>query len=72
VGNSLVVASGMTKQTFSDLDELIVNYVKAMARKTEELMSHEKFRAGSEDELRKLFFYKYYFFLFLCLGRCVS
>lgn len=52
VGNSLVVDNGKTKQTFSDLDELIVNYVQAMARKTEELMAHEKFKGGSEDELR--------------------
>ncbi|KAF8522273.1 transcription elongation factor Spt6 [Hysterangium stoloniferum] len=51
VGNNLVVDNGKTKQTFSDLDELIVNYVQAMARKTEELMAHEKFKAGSEDEL---------------------
>ncbi|KIJ44055.1 hypothetical protein M422DRAFT_60198 [Sphaerobolus stellatus SS14] len=51
VGNSLVINNGRTKQVFSDLDELIVNYVKAMARKTEELMSHEKFKPGTEDEL---------------------
>ncbi|TCD64537.1 Transcription elongation factor spt6 [Steccherinum ochraceum] len=36
---------------FSDLDDLIVNHVQAMARKVEELMAHEKFKAGSEDEL---------------------
>ncbi|KAF8576398.1 transcription elongation factor Spt6 [Ramaria rubella] len=51
VGNSLVVDNGKNKQTFSDLDELIVNYVQAMARKTEELMAHEKFKGGNEDEL---------------------
>lgn len=55
VGNCLVVDNGKTKQTFSDLDELIVNYVQAMARKAEELMAHEKFKAGTEDELRMHF-----------------
>ena len=38
---------------FSDLDELIVNHVQSMARKVEELKAHEKFKQGSEDELRK-------------------
>lgn len=37
--------------TYSDLDELIVNHVQAMARRVEELMVHEKFK-GAEDELR--------------------
>ncbi|KAI9064455.1 transcription elongation factor Spt6 [Trametes sanguinea] len=36
---------------FSDLDELIVNHVQAMARKVEELMMHEKFKPGTEDDL---------------------
>ncbi|PPR03612.1 hypothetical protein CVT24_007728 [Panaeolus cyanescens] len=36
---------------YSDLDELIVNHVQAMARRVEELMAHEKFKRGSEDEL---------------------
>jgi transcription elongation factor SPT6 len=36
---------------FSDLDELIVNHVQAMARRVEELMAHEKYKHG-EDELR--------------------
>ncbi|KAI0647073.1 transcription elongation factor Spt6 [Trametes meyenii] len=36
---------------FSDLDELIVNHVQAMARKVEELMVHEKFKPGTEDDL---------------------
>ncbi|KAG5645250.1 hypothetical protein DXG03_006667 [Asterophora parasitica] len=37
---------------YADLDELIVNHVQAMARRCEELMAHEKFKQGSEDELR--------------------
>ncbi|KAI0831325.1 transcription elongation factor Spt6 [Trametes gibbosa] len=36
---------------FSDLDELIVNHVQAMARKVEELMVHEKYKPGTEDDL---------------------
>ncbi|KAF5377014.1 hypothetical protein D9757_007713 [Collybiopsis confluens] len=37
--------------TYSDLDELIVNHVQAMSRRVEELMNHERFKPGSEDEL---------------------
>jgi hypothetical protein len=36
------------------LDELIVNHVHAIARRVEELMAHEKFKQGPEDELRQL------------------
>lgn len=38
------------KHIYSDLDELIVSHVKSMARKVDELTSHEKYR-GSESEL---------------------
>ena len=38
---------------FSDLDELIVNHVQAMARKVDELTNHEKFKPGTEDDLRE-------------------
>ena len=41
------------KHQYADLDELIVNHVQAIARKVEELMAHEKFKHGPEDELRK-------------------
>lgn len=47
VGKQLIV----DKYTYADLDELIVNHVGAMARKVEELMAHEKFKHGPEDEL---------------------
>ncbi|KAJ8463983.1 hypothetical protein ONZ45_g17395 [Pleurotus djamor] len=40
-----------SKHIYADLDELIVNHVQAMARKVEELMAHDRFKAGSEDEL---------------------
>lgn len=47
-GNLLIVDE---KHQYADLDELIVNHVQATARKVEELMAHEKFKHGSEDEL---------------------
>ena len=48
--------------TYADLDELIVNHIQAMARKVEELMAHEKFKHGTEDDLRK------FYMLFLALS----
>ncbi|KAI0008117.1 SH2 domain-containing protein [Xylariaceae sp. FL0662B] len=50
VGKTLRVGS---KYTYSDLDELIVDHVKAMARKVDELMGHEKFKKGSLADLEK-------------------
>lgn len=50
VGGQLIVDS---THTYADLDELIVNHVQAMARRVEELMAHERFKHGSEDELRE-------------------
>ncbi|KAL2262410.1 hypothetical protein VTK26DRAFT_1404 [Humicola hyalothermophila] len=41
------------KYTYTDLDELIVDHVKAMAKKVEELMQHEKFQKGSRADLEK-------------------
>ncbi|PHH71576.1 hypothetical protein CDD82_6436 [Ophiocordyceps australis] len=38
------------KYTYSDLDELIVDHVKATARKVEELMRHDKFQKRSRGE----------------------
>ncbi|KAI0273742.1 transcription elongation factor Spt6 [Gloeopeniophorella convolvens] len=48
VGGLLIVDG---KYEFSDLDELIVNHVQALARRVEELMAFEKFKPGPEDEL---------------------
>jgi transcription elongation factor SPT6 len=45
------------KNQYSDLDELIVDHVKAMAKKVDELMQHEKFQNRSRAELGKLFRY---------------
>jgi transcription elongation factor SPT6 len=50
VGKQLIIDG---KYEYSDLDELIVNHVNAMARKVEELIAHEKYKAGSEAELRE-------------------
>lgn len=47
-GGQLIVDQ---KYEYSDLDELIVNHVKTMARRVEELMAHEKYKRD-EDELR--------------------
>lgn len=41
------------KFSYTDLDELIVDHVKAMARKVAEMMQHEKFQKGSRAELGK-------------------
>jgi transcription elongation factor SPT6 len=49
VGGTLIVD---LKHRYSDLDELIVNHIQAMARRVEELMAHEKFKHGPEDDLR--------------------
>lgn len=49
-GGQLIVDS---THSYADLDELIVNHVQAMARRVEELMAHEKFKNGSEDDLRE-------------------
>ncbi|EJD02347.1 transcription elongation factor SPT6 [Fomitiporia mediterranea MF3/22] len=49
LGGQLIVDG---KYEFADLDELIVNHVKAMSRRVEELMAHEKFKKD-DDELQK-------------------
>lgn len=41
------------KYTYSDLDELIVDHVNAMARKVEEMMRHDKFQNRSLAETGK-------------------
>ncbi|KAL0092952.1 SH2 domain-containing protein [Phycomyces blakesleeanus] len=38
---------------FEDLDELIVTYVEAVARKVEELMAHSKYQAGGIEALEE-------------------
>ncbi|KAK6604653.1 transcription elongation factor spt6 [Botrytis cinerea] len=41
------------KYNYSDLDELIVDHVKAMSRKVEEMMLHEKFQKGSRTDTER-------------------
>jgi len=51
-GYKYIVDHGREGQReFSDLDELIVNHVKAMARKVEELMAHDKYKAETPAQL---------------------
>ncbi|KAJ5885265.1 Transcription elongation factor spt6 [Penicillium taxi] len=38
------------KYTYSDLDDLIVNHVKAMAKKVDEMILHEKYQEGSKAD----------------------
>jgi transcription elongation factor SPT6 len=38
------------KYNYSDLDELIVDHVKAMAKKVDEMMQHEKYQKGTKAE----------------------
>ncbi len=38
------------RYNYSDLDELIVNHVKAMAKKVDEIMLHEKYQNGSKSD----------------------
>jgi transcription elongation factor SPT6 len=51
VGRTLRIGG---KYTYSDLDELIVDHVKAMAKKVDEMMQHEKYQAGSKTDTGKL------------------
>ncbi|KAL4951975.1 SH2 domain-containing protein [Aspergillus filifer] len=46
VGRTLKVGG---RFTYSDLDDLIFNHVKAMAKKVDEMMLHEKYQEGSRD-----------------------
>jgi transcription elongation factor SPT6 len=52
VGRQLRV-SGSSKYTYSDLDELIVDHVKAMAKKVTEIMGHDKYLQGTKTDTGK-------------------
>ena len=41
------------RYNYSDLDELIVNHVKAMAKKVEDMMNHEKYQNLSKADTGK-------------------
>ncbi len=49
---------------YTDLDELIVEHIQAMAKKVEEMMRHEKFQKGSRADLGKRLY------VFSCLSAC--
>ncbi|PWY79366.1 transcription elongation factor SPT6 [Aspergillus sclerotioniger CBS 115572] len=46
VGRTLKVGG---RYTYSDLDDLIFNHVKAMTKKVDEMMLHEKYQDGNKD-----------------------
>ncbi|MCJ1290843.1 Transcription elongation factor spt6 [Xylographa carneopallida] len=50
VGKTLKIGG---RYSYSDLDELIVNHVKAMARKVDEMMLHEKYQNGSKADTER-------------------
>ncbi|KUJ15601.1 transcription elongation factor Spt6 [Mollisia scopiformis] len=50
VGRQLRIAN---KFNYSDLDELIVDHVKAMAKKVDEMTQHEKFQSGSKADTER-------------------
>lgn len=50
VGKTLRIGN---KYTYSDLDELIVDHIKAVAKKVDEMMGHEKFKKGSVADAEK-------------------
>jgi len=51
VGRQLRIGN---KYNYSDLDELIVDHVKAMSKKVDEMMQHEKYQKGSKADTGKL------------------
>lgn len=63
VGRTLKIGG---KYTYSDLDDLIVNHVKAMAKKVDEMTLHEKYHGSNKTETREcsvlafIFFYSQY------------
>jgi len=50
VGRTLRIGG---KYTYSDLDELIVDHVKAMAKKVDEMMQHDKYQSGSRADTER-------------------
>lgn len=48
-GTTLKIGGG--RYNYSDLDELIVNHVKAMAKKVDEIMLHEKYKDLSKADI---------------------
>lgn len=53
VGKKLCVGGMSSKYVYTDLDDLIVNHVKKLAQKVDEMTRHEKFQKGSRAELGK-------------------
>lgn len=55
IGQKLLVKGRFEKMTYqySDLDELIVLHIKAIAKKIDEMCIHDKFRKGTQAETEK-------------------
>lgn len=53
VGRTLKIGG---KYTYSDLDELIVNHVKAMAKKVDEIMTDDRYQTGSKAQTGTCFY----------------
>lgn len=51
------------KYSYSDLDELIFNHVKAMAKKVDDITVHEKYLSGNKADAGKLFLFSFLFVL---------
>jgi len=51
VGRTLRIGG---KYNYSDLDELIVDHVKAMAKKVDEMIQHEKYQSSTKTDTGKL------------------
>lgn len=60
VGKTLKIQG---KWTYSDLDELIVNHVKAMAKKVEEMMNDDRYQTGSQKQTSKSSLFRHEFCL---------
>ncbi|RMD42373.1 hypothetical protein DV735_g2784, partial [Chaetothyriales sp. CBS 134920] len=48
-----ILGVGGKQHNYSDLDELIVNHVKAMSRKVEEMVANEKFQDKTKSQLEE-------------------
>lgn len=57
LGKNNPSSTGMTlrvgARNYSDLDELIVNHIKAMSKKVDEMTGHEKYQRGSKADTGK-------------------
>lgn len=60
------------KYSYSDLDDLIVNHVKAMAKKVDEMVLNEKYKEGSKAETGEHFIPFPLSILIKCISRLIN